>query len=116
VSDLTRAHSDALRQLRSGGSSRTLNCGYGHGFSVLDVIETVKRVSQVDFKVENAARREGDPARIVANSQQARTVLGWEPRYDNLATIVTHALAWERDLMRRRAARLGRSRKLGSTV
>jgi UDP-glucose 4-epimerase len=116
VSDLTRAHSDALRQLRSGGSSRMLNCGYGHGFSVLEVIETVKRVSGVDFKVETAARREGDPARIVANSQQARTVLGWEPRYDNLATIVTHALAWERDLTRRRAVRPGRSRKLGSAV
>jgi UDP-glucose 4-epimerase len=116
VSDLTRAHSDALRQLRSGGSSRMLNCGYGHGFSVLEVIETVKRVSGVDFKVETAARREGDPARIVANSQQARTVLGWEPRYDNLATIVTHALAWERDLARRRAVRPGRSRKLGSAV
>jgi UDP-glucose 4-epimerase len=116
VSDLTRAHSDALRQLRSAGTSRTLNCGYGRGFSVLEVIETVKRVSGVDFKVENAARRQGDPASIVANSQQARTVLGWEPRYDNLATIVTHALAWERDLTRRRAARPGRSRKLGSAV
>jgi UDP-glucose 4-epimerase len=116
VSDLTRAHSDALRQLRSGGSSRTLNCGYGHGFSVLEVLETVKRVSGVDFKVEDAARREGDPASIIANSQEARTVLGWEPCYDNLATIVTHALAWERDLTRRRAARPGRSRKLGSAV
>jgi UDP-glucose 4-epimerase len=116
VSDLTRAHSDALRQLRSGGSSRTLNCGYGHGFSVLEVIETVKRVSGADFKVENAARREGDPARIVANSQQARTVLGWEPRYDNLATIVSHALTWERDLIGRRAARPRRNRTLSSAV
>ena len=116
VSDLTRAHSDALRQLRSGNSSRKLNCGYGHGFSVLEVIETVKRVSGVDFKVENAARREGDPARIIANSQQARTVLGWEPRYDNLATIVTHALAWEQNLIRRRAAHPGRNRKLGSAA
>jgi UDP-glucose 4-epimerase len=102
--------------LRSGGSSRTLNCGYGHGFSVLEVIESVKRVSGADFKVENAARREGDPARIVANSQQARTVLGWEPRYDNLATIVGHALAWERDLIGRRAARPGRNRTLSSAV
>jgi UDP-glucose 4-epimerase len=102
--------------LRSGNSSRKLNCGYGHGFSVLEVIETVKRVSGVDFKVENAARREGDPARIIANSQQARTVLGWEPRYDNLATIVTHALAWEQNLIRRRAAHPGRNRKLGSAA
>ena len=116
VSDLTRAHSDALRQLRSGASSRTLNCGYGHGFSVLEVIETVKRVSGVDFKVEIAERREGDPAQIVANSQQARTILGWEPRYDDLSTIVTHALAWERELVRRRSTRSRRSRKLGSAA
>jgi len=116
VSDLTRAHSDALRRLRSGALLRTLNCGYGHGFSVLEVIDTVKRVSGVDFKVETAARREGDPARIVANSQQARTVLGWEPRYDDLSTIVTHALAWEQELIRRRTARAERNRERGSAV
>ena len=67
VSDLARAHSDALRHLRSGGPSLTLNCGYGHGFSVFDVIDTVKRVSGVDFKVDIAPRREGDPAQIVAD-------------------------------------------------
>ncbi len=104
VSDLARAHSDALRHLRSGSPSLTLNCGYGHGFSVLDVVETVKRVSGVDFRVENAPRRPGDPARIVANSQLARTTLGWQPRFDDLPTIVAHALAWERELMARRAA------------
>ena len=102
VSDLARAHSDALRHLRSGRPSLTLNCGYGRGFSVLEVIDTVKRVSGVDFKVDIAPRREGDPARIVANSQQARATLGWEPRCDDLSTIVTHALAWERVLMQRR--------------
>ena len=74
VSDLTRAHSDALRHLRSGGASMTLNCGYGHGFSVLEVIEAVKRVSGVDFKVEYAPRREGDPARIIADSRRLRSV------------------------------------------
>jgi UDP-glucose 4-epimerase len=116
VSDLTRAHSDALRQLRSGTLSRTLNCGYGRGFSVLEVIETVKRVSGVDFKVDITARREGDPARIIADAQQARTVLGWQPRYDDLTTIVTHALAWERQLVRRRAARSKGNRALGSAV
>jgi UDP-glucose 4-epimerase len=105
VSDLVRAHSDALRHLRSGAPSLTLNCGYGHGFSVLEVIETVKRVSGIDFKVETAPRREGDPARIVALSERARTTLGWQPRFDDLSTIVTHALAWERRLM----ARSGRS-------
>jgi UDP-glucose 4-epimerase len=103
VSDLARAHSDALRYLRSGATSLTLNCGYGHGFSVLEVVETVKRVSGVDFKVEIAPRREGDPARIVADSQQARATLGWQPCFDDLATIVAHALAWERALMKRRA-------------
>ena len=104
VSDLARAHSDALRHLRSGGPSLTLNCGYGHGFSVLEVIETVKRVAGVDFKVETAPRRPGDPARIVADSELARATLRWQPRFDNLATIVEHALAWERELVRRRAA------------
>jgi len=99
VSDLTRAHSDALRHLRAGGSSLTLNCGYGHGFSVLEVIETVKRASGVDFKVEYAPRREGDPARIVAGSGKVRASLGWQPRFDNLATIVAHALDWERKLI-----------------
>jgi UDP-glucose 4-epimerase len=116
VSDLTRAHSDALRQLRGGAASRTLNCGYGHGFSVLEVIETVKRVAGVDFKVENGPRREGDPARIIANSNEARSVLGWEPRYDDLATIITHALAWERELIQRRASRSGQTRKAGSAA
>jgi UDP-glucose 4-epimerase len=104
VSDLARAHSDALRYLRSGAPSLTLNCGYGHGFSVLEVIEMVKRIAGVDFKVEMAPRRDGDPAQIVAASERARAILGWQPRYDDLSTIVTHALAWERELMRRRAA------------
>jgi UDP-glucose 4-epimerase len=104
VTDLVRAHSDALRHLRSGAPSLTLNCGYGHGFSVLEVIEAVKRVSDVDFKVEIAPRRPGDPARIVADCRQARAILGWQPRFDDLSTIVTHALAWERELMARRAS------------
>ena len=101
VSDLVRAHSDALAYLRGGGASATLNCGYGRGFSVLDVIETVKRVSGVDFKVELAGRRAGDPAQIVAASDRARAVLNWQPRFDDLQTIVTHALAWERKLAMR---------------
>ena len=78
VSDLVRAHSDALRHLRGGGASVTLNCGYGRGFSVLEVIETVKRVSGVDFKVVLASgRRPGDPAAIVADSGRIRALLGW---------------------------------------
>ena len=73
----------------------TLNCGYGHGFSIRQVIDMVKRVSGVDFKVEVAPRRAGDSARIIAASERARTTLGWEPHYDDLATIIGHALAWE---------------------
>jgi UDP-glucose 4-epimerase len=101
VSDLARAHLDALRYLRSGAPSLTLNCGYGHGFSVLEVVETVKRVSGVDFKVEKAPRRPGDPDRIVAASDRARKVLGWQPRFDDLPTIVAHALNWEKELKKR---------------
>ncbi len=102
VSDLARAHLEALRYLRSGGESLTLNCGYGHGFSVLEVIETVKRVSGVDFKVEYAARREGDPVSIVADSSRLRSKLSWQPRLDDLDTIIKHAIDWERKLMKRR--------------
>jgi len=101
VSDLVRAHSDALTYLRGGGASVTLNCGYGRGFSVLEVIDTVKRVSGVDFKVELGPRRLGDPAQIVAASDRARAALHWEPHFDDLDTIVTHALAWEKKLSTR---------------
>jgi len=100
VSDLTGAHSLALGYVRSGGVPLTLNCGYGHGFSVQEVVAMVKRVSGVDFKVENAPPREGDPARIVASSARIRDALGWRPRFDDLATIVDHALGWERQLMK----------------
>jgi UDP-glucose 4-epimerase len=95
VSDLVRAHSDALRHVRGGGASLTLNCGYGRGFSVLDVIDTVKRVSGVDFKVTSSGRRPGDPAAIVADSARIRALLGWTPHFDDLETIVDHALKWE---------------------
>jgi UDP-glucose 4-epimerase len=98
VWDLVRAHSDALAYLRGGGDSITLNCGYGRGFSVLDVIETIKRVAATDFPVELRGRRAGDPAQIVASAERARTILGWQPQFDDLATIVRHALAWERKL------------------
>ena len=112
VSDLVRAHSDALRYLRSGGQSQTLNCGYGHGFSVFEVVEMVKRVSGVDFQVDIAPRRAGDPASIVANSQRARETLGWQPRFDDLSMIVAHALAWERALMTRGLGQSDRGKKL----
>jgi UDP-glucose 4-epimerase len=95
VADLVRAHGDALRYLRGGGASTTLNCGYGRGFSVFQVIDTVRRVSGVDFEIELAARRPGDPARIVARSDKIRALLGWRPQYDDLATIARDALEWE---------------------
>jgi UDP-glucose 4-epimerase len=105
VTDLTRAHIDALRYLRTDGASVTLNCGYGHGFSVLEVIDSVKKVSGVDFSVQLGARRPGDPARIVAACERARSLLGWQPQLDDLATIVGHALAWERKLRARGSQR-----------
>jgi UDP-glucose 4-epimerase len=98
VADLVAAHGDALAYLRAGGAPVTLNCGYGHGFSVLEVIDAVKQASGTDFRVERAGPRAGDPVCIVANSERARTLLGWRPRYDHLATIVEHALAWEEKL------------------
>jgi len=101
VCDLVRAHSDALAYLRGGGESATLNCGYGRGFSVREVIDTVKQVSGVDFKVEFTGRRAGDPANIVAASDLVRSTLKWQPRFHDLQTIVTHALAWELKLSKR---------------
>jgi UDP-glucose 4-epimerase len=102
VSDLVLAHADALRHLRAGRQSLTLNCGYGQGFSVREVIEAVKHASGVDFKVESASRRQGDPPQIVADATQIRKTLGWEPHYADLSTIVSHALSWERELIGRR--------------
>jgi UDP-glucose 4-epimerase len=104
VADLVRAHSDALRHLRDGGASVTLNCGYGRGFSVLEVLDTVKRASGVDFKVVTSGRRPGDPAAIVADSRRIRALLGWTPQFDDLETIVAHALKWEH---RRRSMQAG---------
>ncbi len=112
VSDLVRAHNDALHHLRSGAPSLTLNCGYGHGFSVLEVVETVKRVSAIDFKVEAAPRRPGDPAWIVAQTDRVRETLRWQPRFDDLSTIVSHALAWQRKLLSRRTEPPGEGEEL----
>jgi UDP-glucose 4-epimerase len=104
VSDLVAAHLDALKYLRTGGANLTLNCGYGRGYSVLEVIETVKKVSGKDFPVELSPRRLGDPAAIVARADKIRAALGWQPKLDNLEKIVTHALKWEDTLKTRRGA------------
>ena len=104
VSDLARAHSAALGYLRRGGSSATFNCGYGHGASVLEVINSVKKVSGRDFPVELRGRRPGDPAALVADVARIRSTLDWQPQFQDLDTIVSHALAWEQLLGKRRSA------------
>jgi UDP-glucose 4-epimerase len=98
VTDLAAAHVDALRHLRTGGKNLTLNCGYGLGYSVFEVLEAVKRVSGMNFPVRVSGRRRGDPAALVANADRIRGELGWQPQYDNLALIIAHALAWERTI------------------
>ncbi len=102
VSDLARAHSAALAHLRGGGGNDTFNCGYGHGASVLEVIEAVKRAAGHDFAVRTTERRPGDPASLIADVRRIRSVLKWKPQFDDLDTIVAHALAWERGLLEAR--------------
>jgi UDP-glucose 4-epimerase len=102
-SDLIDAYLAALHYLRSGGASVVCNCGYGHGETVREVVEVVKRVSGVDFPVQVSGRRAGDPAAIVAKAERARSVLCWKPKRDNLDEIVAQALDWERRLHNRRA-------------
>jgi UDP-glucose 4-epimerase len=101
VTDLIDAHLAALAYLRRGGDSLVCNCGYGHGATVREVVEVVKRVSGVDFPVNHVGRRAGDPAAIVAKAERARSALGWRPRRDNLDDIVRQALDWERRLHNR---------------
>jgi UDP-glucose 4-epimerase len=100
VKDLARAHVAALRYLRDGGKSDVFNCGYSRGFTVLEVIDAVKRVSGVDFAVRYSERRPGDPPEIVAESAKIRASLGWRPQLDDLDRIVRHALDWEDRLAR----------------
>jgi UDP-glucose 4-epimerase len=98
VSDLAAAHLMALAYLRNGGESLICNCGYGRGVSVFEVVDAVKRVSGVDFKVRICGRRPGDPASLVAGTTRIKAALGWTPEYDDLPTIVGQALEWERRL------------------
>ncbi len=102
VSDLVQAHSSAFAHLRSGRSSATFNCGYGRGASVFEVIDAVRRASGRDFPVEVSGRRPGDAPALVANVDRIRATLSWRPRFQNLDTIVAHALAWEKRLAARR--------------
>lgn len=98
VSDLVNAHYSALQFLRQGGLKFTANCGYSKGFSVREVIDTVKRVSGSDFPVRMESRRKGDIPALTANAHRLRSRLGWAPTHDELETIVRHALAWEKKL------------------
>ena len=103
VSDLAQAHRAALAYLRGGGRSETLNCGYGHGYSILEVIEAVRRVSGRNFAVNQAPRRPGDIMTMIAETQRIRATLQWTPQFDDLPTIAAHALAWEEKLLSERA-------------
>ena len=106
VSDLAQAHRAALSYLRGGGRSVTLNCGYGRGYSVLETIEAVRRVSGRNFAVQYAPRRPGDIMTMVADTARIRSTLDWTPQYDDLETIAAHALAWEEKLLRERQGEL----------
>jgi UDP-glucose 4-epimerase len=103
VSDLAQAHRAALAHLRSNRGSVTLNCGYGRGYSVLETIEAVRRVSGRNFAVSYGPRRPGDIMTMVADVSRIHAALDWTPQYDDLETIATHALAWEEKLFRERA-------------
>ena len=103
VHDLARAHYTALTHLRRGGASQVLNCGYGRGHSVFEVISSVRRVARLDFPVRIGPRRPGDPAALIADATRIREVLDWHPEFDDLDTMVGHALCWERRLIQRRA-------------
>jgi UDP-glucose 4-epimerase len=96
VDDLAQAHLRALDYLIREKKSDTMNCGYGHGFSVKEVVEASKRVTKIDFPVEETDRRAGDPAILVANSTKLQTMTGWKPKYDDLDFIIDTAWNWER--------------------
>lgn len=95
VEDLARAHIDALRYLDKNGSSEILNCGYGRGFSVREVLKAVEAASGKKIATRDMPRRPGDPAAVVADSRRIRSVLGWSPQFDDLPTICKTAYAWE---------------------
>jgi len=99
VEDLATAHLDGLRYLREGGESTTLNCGYGHGYSVREVLDAVERAAGHPLPIEAGPRRAGDPPVLVSVADRIRSVLGWQPHYDDLEFIVKTSLAWEKRLL-----------------
>ena len=101
VEDLASAHLDALTYLRNGGDSTVLNCGYGHGYSVRDVLKAVENANGEALSITEQPRRAGDPPELIAVADRVRDVLGWSPRFDDLDTIVRTSLAWERKIASR---------------
>jgi UDP-glucose 4-epimerase len=98
VEDLATAHLDALTYLRGGGKSTTLNCGYGHGYSVREVLAAVERVNGAALNITEEPRRDGDPPELIAEARKIQKVLGWQPKFDDLDTIVRTSLEWERKI------------------
>ena len=104
VEDLASAHVMALEYMANGGESKIMNCGYGRGFTVSEVIDVVRKLSGVDFPVTKVGRRAGDPAALMADNALIKKILGWQPAYDDLETIVGTALAWEAIWQKKKAA------------
>ena len=98
VVDLADAHLNALDYLRVGGNTQILNCGYGHGYSVREVLDMVERIHGAKLNIIETDRRAGDPPALIAGADKVRDVLGWSPRYDDLEAIVRHSLNWERKM------------------
>ncbi len=95
VEDLAAAHIDALSYLNNGGESEILNCGYGQGYSVREVLNKLKEITDIDFPVVESPRRAGDPACVISSGDRIRQVLGWQPKYNDLEIILSTAYAWE---------------------
>ncbi len=102
VDDLAGAHLKALEYLLHGGESDTINCGYGQGYSVLEVVKTVKKVTGIDFDIQVTGKRPGDPAELVADAAKIKKKLNWQPKYNNLGFIIDTAWKWEKDRLKGR--------------
>ena len=98
VDDLAQAHLDALKYLESNRQSQVLNCGYGHGFSVKEVLNAVESITGKKLPVEMAARRAGDAVKLISKAEKIKNILGWAPKYDDLPYIVNSAIGWEKKL------------------
>ena len=96
MEDLAAAHLGALNYLATGGTSAVLNCGYGHGYSVREVLDMVRKVSRNDFSIRETGRREGDPACLISDNRSIRKLLTWAPQHNDLELICSTAFQWER--------------------